>query len=143
MRTRVIRVLLILTLAVVCLGGVYLIGYARGYKASVREETKFAVSLYLGLYKQDKAGNTNGLEDNLRMLVYCASDYYDTHFGSEKVTDKHFLKNLAEARAIAAQERTNIVVLDLATINEAIRSNRGPNKLLQPTATGPLVSTNK
>jgi len=129
MRTRVLRILLILVLVFVCVGA-YLIGYARGHSTAVRDQTQFGLLSYSALYKFAQQGDTNRLNDWLRFLIFSHYDYYERYFGGE-AADGEFAKRLAEARVIAEQERTNVVTLDtdafIRQVNEEMRTNPVPH----------------
>lgn len=142
MRTRLFRITLFGILALVCLGGAYLVGYVRGHGAAVREDTKFGLVNYLALYKFQQHGDTNRVADWLRSMVFFDSDYYGRYFSSETVTDKYFLAHLAEARIIASQMRTQVVSVDsiINRINDEVRTNRRPNTASNPTGTAPVSS---
>jgi hypothetical protein len=144
MRKIILRVLLVFVLAAVCLT-IYLIGYGRGHSAAVHDQLVFDLRSNLLLCRLGEEGDTNRLQSMIRFLVFCDSDYYDRYFSGETVTNKHFIKDLLDARAIASEERTQVVSLDsvLRQVNEEIQTNRRPNTALTPTATAPSVSTNK
>src|SRR6185437_14480510 len=103
-----IRILLAV-LVFICFVVIYIVGYGFGHKAAVRDETRFGILLYPSLYKLAEAGNTNDLQSKLRFLTFSASDYYDRYFSNEVDTNQSFLTHLAEARALASIERTQIV----------------------------------
>ena len=148
MRKTILRILLVVFLAVVCLT-VYLLGYGRGHSAAVHDQLVFDLRYNLHLYRLAEAGDTNRLQSSLRFLVFSDSDYYDRYFGGETVTNQYFLRDLADARVIASIERPQLVSVDSVLqqaqqqINEELRTNRRPNTALEPTATVPTVSTNK
>ena len=85
-----------------------IVGYAVGQRSAVRDQDRFDLSVNLGLYRLLEKGDTNAVASKLRFLVYMDSDYYDSHFNSETVT-AGFAKTLADARAIAAEERGQVV----------------------------------
>src|SRR5262245_53531852 len=120
-----IRVCLVLMVALIGLCAAYLIGYGRGHKAAVRDQTEFGIVSYLNLYRLAEAGDTNRLQSKLRVLLFVSSHYYDRYFSNEVATSEWFLKRLAETRAIASIERTQVVSLDaiLREVNEEIRTN--------------------
>ena len=126
-----IRILVIFVLAFICLGVVYLIGYGTGHKSAVRDETKFGIVTDVYLYKLAEAGNTNELQNQLRFLVFCNTEYYNDYFSNEVVTNQSFLKSLKEARAVADIERPRVVPLDLDAlkrqINDGLRTNGQSN----------------
>jgi hypothetical protein len=136
MRAKIFRIILVSVLILVCFGGAYVIGYAYGHRAAVRDETEFKIVYNLALYKFEKTGDTNRLDDWLRFSIYAASDYYDRYFSNEVVTNRSFLKHLDEARAIASIERTQVVTVDLDSIvrqvNEEVRTNRMTNNVSEP-----------
>ena len=84
-----------------------IVGYAVGQRSAVRDQDRFDLSVNLGLYRLLEKGDTNAVASKLRFLVYMDSDY-DSHFSSETVT-AGFAKTLADARAIAAEERGQVV----------------------------------
>jgi hypothetical protein len=144
MRKIILRILLVLVLAVVCLT-VYLIGYGRGHRAAVYDRLLYDVGADLHFYSLSVAGDTNQLQSLFRFCVFRDSDYYDRYFSGVTVTNQHFIQELSDARAIASQERTQVVSVDsaLRQMEQQLQTNRGPNNALQPTATVPSVSTNK
>ena len=124
MRTIILRVLLVSGLVVVCLGA-YIIGYGRGHRAAVYDRLVYDVRTDLHFYRLSEAGDTNQLQSTFRFCVFRDSDYYDRYFSGETVTNQYFLKDLADARVIASQERTQVVSVDsaLKQMNKEIRTN--------------------
>jgi hypothetical protein len=124
MRKITTRILLILVLAVVCLGA-YITGYGRGHKAAVYDRLLYDMRADLHFYRLAEAGDTNQLESTFRFCIFRDADYYDRYFSGETVTNQYFLKDLADARVIASQERTQVVSVDsaLQQMNEEIRTN--------------------
>jgi hypothetical protein len=120
-----IRIPLIFISVIICSGVAYLAGYRNGHSSAVRDETKFGIVSYLNLYKFEQQGDTNRLNNWLRFLVFSHSDYYDKYFSNEIVTDVDFIQRLNEARAIAYQERTQVV--DLATLTNQMNEETGTN----------------
>ena len=145
MHTKPFRVLLFFILVIACLGFAYLTGYGRGHRAAVYDQTTFGVLNYLSLYKLSQQGDTNRLNAKLRFMIFGYSDYFDKHFSSDRDTNQFFSNSLLEARAIANQERPHVVNVDsaLRQINEALQAHGRSNTVLKPTATTPLVSTNR
>ena len=125
MRTKLFTIIVTFSVALVCLGVAYLAGYARGHRAADRDATKFGLVSSLGLYGLQERGETNRLAARIRFMIFAYSDYYDRNFSGEPGADEYFLKNLAAARAIAGQERTNLVSVDsaLLQINNLLRTN--------------------
>ena len=129
MRKVILRILLVFVLAGVCLT-IYFIGYGRGHRAAVYDRLVYDVRADLHFYRLSEAGDTNQLQSTFRFCVFRDTDYYDRYFSGETVTNQYFLKDLADARVIASQERTQVVSVDsaLRQMNEGLRTNRGPNK---------------
>jgi hypothetical protein len=131
------RILIWVTVVLVlfCSGAAYFIGYGFGHRAAVRDETKFGIVMYLGLYKLAEAGDTNTLQHDLRFLVFTSSDYYDRYFSNEVDTNQSFLRLLTEARAVASIERTNVVAFNpdefARQINEYLRTNHESNAAIK------------
>ena len=131
MRTKILAIS-VLALAFLAVG--YFTGYGRARSAYLRQQAIYDLHLYPQLYMRLQEGDTNRIEISLRSLMLGPYYYYQTHFSNEIVTDT-FTIDLAVAKAVFDQER--------AATDEWNRTNRGPNKSLQPTATAPSVSTNK
>jgi hypothetical protein len=112
-------------LTLLCAG--YLFGYRRGHRVTFYNQTVFDLRHNLMLYRLVKAGDTNRLEGKIRFSIFAYSDYYDRNFGDEKVASKYLSNALVEARIIASQERTNVVLFTKETlvrkINEMIQTN--------------------
>jgi hypothetical protein len=85
-----------------------ILGYSLGHRSAVKDQARFDMSVNLGLYRLLEAGNTNAVASKLRFLVYMDSDDYDRYCSGETVTP-NFAKTLADAREIAAQERSRAV----------------------------------
>jgi hypothetical protein len=121
------RILLSVVAGLVLLAAGYFGGYVRGHRVAMHDEVIFDLRHGLTLYRLEQRGDTNQLESKLRFSIYAYSDYYDRHFGSEKVTYEGLAKDLAEARMMAGQERTNVVVFTKASlirqVNDAIKTN--------------------
>ena len=138
MRTITLRVLLVLVLLAVCVSA-YLIGYDRGRRAAVYDRLVYDVAADLHFYRLSQAGDTNRLQSIFRFCVFRDSDYYDRYFSGVTATNHYFIQELADARAIAIQERTNVVSVDseLRQMNDELRTNRRPYTALEPTPTAP------
>jgi hypothetical protein len=124
-------------LIVVFIGlGAYLLGRERARIAVIRTYDENETALFLNLYKLAEAGDTNQLQNKLRFLVYASSDYYDRNFSNEVVANESFLKTLAEARAIASIERTQVVLVNpdalIRQINEESHTNSTPQNAPPP-----------
>ena len=120
-----IRVWFILVGVIIGLCAAYFFGYGRGHSAAVRDDTKFGILSYVGLYRLAEAGDTNRLQGKLGFLVFATSDYYDRNFSNEVVPDKLFLNYLQQARAIASVQRTQLVYFgpDQGQLNAAPASS--------------------
>jgi hypothetical protein len=140
MRTRACRILSVLVLMSICVGAAYLVGYGRGYSVTSRKHTKGDLRTFLALYGFEQNGDTNRLHEWLRFLVFTHYDYYTRHYASG-TESADFLQDLAEARVIAMQQRTNLVHLDssgiIREVNKELQTNRVPNTALEPTPTAP------
>jgi hypothetical protein len=128
MRTQT-RIWFILIAAFIGLGG-YLLGRERARVAVIRTYDENETAIFLNLYKLAEARDTDQLQNKLRFLVYASSDYYDRNFSNEVVTNESFLKTLAEARAIASIERTQVVLVNpdaiIRQINKESHTNSTP-----------------
>ena len=120
------RILLSIGGGLILLAAGYFGGYTRGHRAAMRGEVVFDLRHGLTLYRLEQRGDTNQLESKLRFSIYAYSDYYDQHFGSEPVPN-YLAKDLAEARTMASQERTNVVHFTkdslIRQVNEEIKTN--------------------
>ena len=92
-------------LALVCLG----VGYERGQTAAVRVQDVYDLHVYPSLYRLVESGDTNRLRSSLQALIISRCYYYDTHFSSETVTNQAFIRDLTEARAMASQNREQLM----------------------------------
>jgi|ERR1022692_450923 hypothetical protein len=124
MRKIILRILLIFVVIAVCLTA-YVIGYGRGHSAAVYDRLVYDVAADLHFYRLSQAGDTNQLQSIFRFCVFRDSDYYDRYFSRVMVTNQHFIQELSDARAIASQERTNIVSV------ASITNHLPPNTTLQ------------
>ena len=113
-----VKILLIVVLTAVCFVTGYFMGIGRGGRQAARERDVYDLDVYPHLLRLAEAGDTNLLESGIRALIVTRYNHYDMHFGSESITDTFFLKNLAYARTVVAQDKSP-----------------GPNKALEPTAT--------
>ena len=138
MRKITLRVLLVLVVLAVFVSA-YFIGYGRGHRAAVYDRLVYDVAADLHFYRLSVAGDTNQLQSLFRFCVFRDSDYYDRYFSGVTVTNQHFIQELTDARAIASQERTNVVSVDLALrqMEQQLQTNRRPNTALEPTPTAP------
>lgn len=123
------RIFLSIAIGLLLLVVGYVVGYTRSHRAFLHNETVFDLQHNLMLYSLVKQGDTNRLEGKLRFSIYSYSAYYDQNFGDWTVTDKCLIRNLTQARAIANQERTNIVFFSnshslLQLIKERMETNR-------------------
>jgi hypothetical protein len=134
MRTKLFRIALALIVALVCLSIGYSIGYDRGQTTTVRDKDRASLSTYLTLYELQRQGDTNRLNSWLRDMAFSSYKDCEKEFGGD------FLQYLGHHSLMVGQGRTNFEVFDPATIvqqvSEEIRTNRGPNNALEPTATG-------
>lgn len=131
MRTKILAMFFLLLAA---LAGGYLVGFSRARSAVIRHQVIDNLHVYPRLYIRLQEGKTKVVSEDLREFMIYYYSYYQTHFSNEIVTDR-FTNDLAVARDVFNQEK--------AAKDEWNRTNRGPNKSLQPTATAPSVSTNK
>ncbi|HTX22346.1 MAG TPA: hypothetical protein VMD27_10900 [Candidatus Aquilonibacter sp.] len=115
-----LRILLMFVLIAVALTA-YIIGYGRGHRAAVYDRLVYDVGADLHFYRLSVAGDTNQLQSLFRFCVFRDSDYYDRYFSGVTVTDQYFIQELADARAIANQERTNVV--SVASITNYLPAN--------------------
>lgn len=130
-RTKILAMVFLLLAA---LAGGYLVGFSRARSADIRHMVIHDLHVYPRLYMWLQEGNTNPVSEDLRDLTIYSYSYYQTHFSNEIVTGR-FTNDLAVARNVFDQEK--------AAKDEWNRTNRAPDKSLQPTATAPSVSTNK
>ena len=124
MRKTILSILLVSVLIAIALTA-YIIGYGRGHRAAVYDRLVYDVGADLHFYSLSVAGDTNQLQSLFRFCVFRDSDYYDRYFSSVMVTNQHFIQELSDARAIASQERTNIVSV------ASITNHLPPNTTLQ------------
>ena len=124
MRKIIFRILLVFVLLAVCVSA-YVIGYGRGHRAAVYDRLVYDVAADLHFYRLSVAGDTNQLQSLFRFCVFRDSDYYDRYFSGMTITNQHFVQELSDIRAIANQERTNIVSVT------SITNHLPPNTTLQ------------
>ena len=131
MRTQAFRISVLFAVIVVSIVA-YLAGYGRGQNEAVRSGTQFSLLSYSALYRYAQQGDTNQLNDKLRVLIFSHYDYYQRYFSKDTVSPE-FSKRLDEARIIADQERTNVVTFDPAAfigqLNAEMRTNREPTQV--------------
>ena len=122
------RILFSIVTGLILLSAGYLVGYTRGHRAALHDQTVFDLRHNLMLYRLAIQGDTNRLDDRLRFSIYANSDYYDQNFGGLTVTNKYLARDLTEARAIASQERTNVVFFsNSASLMQRVKERMATN----------------
>jgi len=126
------RIILLLVVAIACIGIGYFLGYKHGHNLAdhdLRDLTKMDLHDFLILDKLQNDGDTNRMEKFVHDLILVHTRQYDIPFGNETITNQWFIKDLAAGHAL---ERQNQQAWD-----EYMRTNRRPNTALEPTATAP------
>lgn len=104
----------------------YLAGYSRGHSIAERDATRFGIASHLGVYLAAEAGDLKGIKNSSGTILYGHTKWYEQHFAGENESEG-FQTRLNEARKIAAQVKTNMVVIDRKKIIEDFnRENAKP-----------------
>ncbi len=97
----------LLAAAVAC----YFIGYRHGWRTEKKSSTEFNIRRSLRVLHEAESGDIAKITDGCRMYLLGHTRAYESLFGDSDVPDS-FRASFAEARQIAREVQTNLVVDD-------------------------------
>ena len=103
----------LLTVAALC----YFVGFHRGERHQKKTDTEFNIRRTLHVLQDAESGNTTNIIKGCRVFLLGHTRAYDSLVSERAVSDA-FRGKLAEARRIANEVETNLVVLDPQSWNK-------------------------
>lgn len=112
-RRELFIICLLLALAVVC----FFVGYRQGWQAQKKESTQFIIRRSLRVLHEAEHGDIASITNGCRMYLLGHTKTYEDLFGTSDIPDS-FRASFAEARRIARDVQTNLVVFDPKSLDE-------------------------
>ncbi|MSU57854.1 MAG: hypothetical protein EXS35_06680 [Pedosphaera sp.] len=103
----------LLALAVAC----FFVGYRQGWRAQKKESTQFVIRRSLRVLHDAERGDIASITNGCRMYLLGHTRAYETLFGESDIPDS-FRASFAEARQIAREVQTNLVVFDPKSLDQ-------------------------
>jgi hypothetical protein len=114
MKTRDLFVICpLLALAVVC----YFVGYRHGWRTQKKESTEFNIKRSLNVLRQAESCDIAHITNGCRMFLLGHTRAYEALVSDSDVPDS-FRSTFAEARQIAREVQTNLVVFDPKSLDQ-------------------------
>jgi hypothetical protein len=103
----------LLALAVLCL----FFGYRQGWRAQKKESTEFLIRRSLRVLHEAERGDIASITNGCRIYLLGHTKAYEDLFSDSDIPES-FRASFAEARQIAREVQTNLVVLDPKSLNQ-------------------------
>lgn len=103
----------LLALAVVC----FFVGYRLGWRAQKKESTEFLIRRSLRVLHDAERGDIASITNGCRMYLLGHTKAYEDLFGNSDIPAS-FRASFAEARQIAREVQTNLVVFDPKSLDQ-------------------------
>lgn len=103
----------LLALAVIC----FFVGYRQGWRAEKKESTQFLIRRSLHVLHEAERGDIASITNGCRMYLLGHTKTYVELFGDSDIPDS-FRPSFAEARQIAREVQTNLVVIDPKSLDQ-------------------------
>jgi len=103
----------LLAVAALC----YFVGFHRGERHQKRTDAEFNIRRTLHVLRDAESGNTTNIINGSRIFLLGDTRAYDS-LVSEAAVPEAFRGKLAEARRIADEVKTNLVVFDFQSLNK-------------------------